>query len=473
MSGLKRLLRLALESFERYDEVDALERLLKAWRKKKAGRLAELAEQLSPVTPPGAEPRELVAILQTLLDSMRGLDGHAVEPREGLADPRSTPALLALVGTPLAREEKVLDLLCETFFMSGDPRALEPLRALLESLPHGSRKADWRGFELMNLPAQEVPTLDAEVSAFCDALEQGISRRVPLRDALLARLGARLDDDDARLVLADSLLEQGDSLGELIALQCQPEPDTYRVQELLRQHEVRWARWPGKVRVERGLPAAVTLRAASGWYLAPPGALWRAVREIDWNWTGDEAHAAWLAHPNLGGVTVLRQVSSAMAHRLGRYPLPVRRLGLGGLFESGPERLFNSLAALPHLVQVELFTFQSLAVQRCVESPLAGRLERFEMVYPGVGSLVANPRAEVPVEASLVNAQYGPELEAALRAAVRFGTRALRLHTAKGLGPDVLRGLERAAAGYARVEWARELDDARVPKKEPPRWRPP
>jgi hypothetical protein len=38
-------------------------------------------------------------------------------------------------------------------------------------------------------------------------------------------------------------------------------------------------------------------------------------------------------------------------------------------------------------------------------------------------------------------------------AAARFGNRGLRLRLRPGLGADVLRQVERAASGYARVEW--------------------
>lgn len=61
--------------------------------------------------------------------------------------------------------------------------------------------------------------------------------------ALLSAIYADPDDDGARLVYSDLLLERGDPRGEFIALQCKKQPapqDEERIRELLKEHESAW-----------------------------------------------------------------------------------------------------------------------------------------------------------------------------------------------------------------------------------------
>ena len=72
------------------------------------------------------------------------------------------------------------------------------------------------------------------------------SPRAEEHEPLLASIYARPDDDTARLVYADWLLERGDVRGELITLQVQEaqgqrsEPGSKRIRALLRAHEAEW-----------------------------------------------------------------------------------------------------------------------------------------------------------------------------------------------------------------------------------------
>lgn len=62
-------------------------------------------------------------------------------------------------------------------------------------------------------------------------------------EGLLADVLARPDDDEARLVLADALMERGDPRGELIALQCakvETDDGRDRAEALLAEHVDRW-----------------------------------------------------------------------------------------------------------------------------------------------------------------------------------------------------------------------------------------
>jgi uncharacterized protein (TIGR02996 family) len=466
------LLRCALESFERYEEEAALQRLLEAWRESRAERLALLAERLSAMDAQRPVPhvglRGLPRKLDLLVEHVRDRSAHDVrqELRELLEwppDPRLTHGLLRLPARDLPAD--VLLPLCALLEHVKDPRALGPLRTRHASLPPGGWAAHRLGIAIGHIAGQPVSELGAEALPLCQALEEAIHRReealtrsAPLWESLLEHVLSHPDDDGARLVLADHLLDQGDTLGELISLQCQP--DAARAGLVLGPHQERWEALlgfgvvPGGAHLERGFPHAVRMRLETGQHLPPPTWPWRTVREIDWSGTGDESEADWLAHPHLGGATVLRQVPASLARQLGRHPLPVRRLGLRVEHERDSEEVFTSLAALPRLVWLEVSCAQAGVVRRCVESPLAGRLERLELSYHGGMSLKVVPKAQVPVEATLEHPDSARALMDALLAATRFGTRVIRIRVPRKLHPRNERRLRRAMALYTRVEWS-------------------
>ncbi|MCP3143596.1 TIGR02996 domain-containing protein [Pyxidicoccus xibeiensis] len=481
-----RHLRLALETFERHEEEAALGWLLEAWRQVRAERIAVLAERVTtrfnPSSPrPGLfdRPSELESLVKFADRSSpqqlgRRLGGRALRK----ADPRFTPALLSLAARPEARDGAVFHPLCELLIRVNDPRSLEPLRALHASLPPDSPYARRLG-EANTLIAQApAPSLEADASALCDALEEALARReevtarsTPLREEFLARIAANPDDDEARLVLADHLLEHGDPLGEFIMLQCQPQPDAERVARLLRLHGAKWEKqlspWAarGHTRFERGLPVAAQLRVSTLGCPPPPGPFWGTVRELDFDWTGgSEELVDWLAHPHLRGVTVLRRVNGAIAYRLGRHPLPLRRIemqgsppGMVNLKTGRPVEdvdVFAPLSALPHLAWVEVRSAWARDVRWCA-SALGERLERFEANHEDceTWSLTVTRSDAVPVEATLLNGGHREEMAEAIRAAAGFSIRGLRIRTQLRLTPDTLRMLEEASSGYMHVEW--------------------
>ncbi|WP_164020849.1 TIGR02996 domain-containing protein [Pyxidicoccus trucidator] len=473
--SLAEFLERAVAAFEHYEDEEALQQLLEAWRESRAERLARLIERLSVLLPtwlaPLTGPVDLPLLVEDLLVLARGryprlLSTQLIDHEKWPADPRLTPVLLALAPMPDAQREGVFRRLCDLLCHVRDPRSLGPLRALHATLPPASRYADRLDVAIQRIAMQQVSTPGAETSTLCDALEKALTRReeatarsAPLRESLLARVAANPDDDGPRLVLADHLLEQGDPLGEFITLQCMPQPDEVRVARLLEVHRNRWAAPLGpcavleSVRFERGFPVAVQVGAPPSWHLPPPGPFWSTVREIAWAWLGREARADWLAHPHLRRVTVLRQVNAEVARRLGLHPLAVRRLELRGqLTRDGPD-VFTGLAALPHLSWVEVQEAEPQDVHLCASSPLARRLERFEASSPGAWSLAVVPAAEVPVEATLEHEAHCAALAEALRAAAGFGARALRLHSRRRLKARHRSLLEAATAGYARVEW--------------------
>ncbi len=478
MSGfLTGLLRRALESLERREDEKALLRLLEAWRGVRSERLALLVERFTALGD-GPTPAGSVLDLVDLRETLKEKPGKLVSPGnvsaelsgflQWPADPRFTPVLLDIAALPVAGQQAIFLPLCELFLKQKDPRTHRPLRELSARLPSDSPYGERLDSLLDSIEGLKAPGLGQEASALCDALEEALTwreeslaRSAPLREELLAHVAAHPEDDDARQVLADHLLAQGDPLGELMTLQCQPQPDEARIAALLELHGAKWEAllglgvWRGKVRFERGLPVAVTMRRLPhGQLLPPPGLFWCAVREIDWSWHGGRPEADWLTHPRLRGVTVLRNVHALLASWLGTHPLPVRRLVMGGGVSRDAPRVFHELASLPHLTRLEVLLAGPEDVRLYSSSPLARRLEHFAASRPEAWSLEVSSSVEVPVEATVVGEAGCEGLAGVLRAAEGFSTRVLRIQSRHPLGAGDRRLLEEAASAYTRVEWA-------------------
>ncbi len=480
------LLGRAAVAFEQREEEDALLRLLEAWRETRSERLAALVEQLSAritarLPPLPCNPWSSIMDLHRPGDLARMLDdfraivsrGHLDDTSNRLrgwrrwpADPRLIPAVVASSRLPIAQAPGVLHALHDLLVHLRDAQCLQALRELHADLPPEHPYVE----ELRQTLTRVGFPLEPEELTRCDALEEAIhereateARSAATREALLARVHSNPDDDGARMVLADHLLELGDPRGELIMLQCTPAYDEARLNELLGKHRARWegplgpAVALGSVRFERGFPEAVRMAADSPHRLpSPPGPEWSTVRDIDWSWMHLPEAADWLTHPHLRGVTRLRRVSSTLAQRLGANSLPVRRLELGSLATTAkaPD-VFASLSALPHLTWVQVQDALPVDVALCADSPLGSSLERFEASMSGAWSLVATPSKKVSVEATLVSELHVDALAAAIRGAAGFGTRALRIRTRRRLDTSDANQLKEAAAAYARIDWAR------------------
>jgi uncharacterized protein (TIGR02996 family) len=475
------LLRHAKADFHQRDEKKSLQGLLEVWRETRSERIAALAQKLSdrllalppvpsvnrsrqhdPIDLPGMLGRLMEAVKAGRMDTLRQqLAAFGKVP----ADPRLTPSLMAIARLPLAGQHEVLHQLRRLFLSQRDPRALESLRVLLAGLDTGDHYV--RQFKnIIELTTrQKLPPLDEESRVLAEALEEAINERAsaearsaPIREALLARVYAQPDDDGARLVLADHLLEQGEPLGEFIMLQCSPRPDEVQVRALLERYGGVWETalgpliHPGYTLFRRGFPASVLMNfGPQPW--PPPGPAWGTVEEISWHWTSSPLAAAWLENPHLHGVKRMRGMQAAIGRCLGAYPLALRRLELQGGVYREPDT-FTALSALPHLSWVDITEADPRDVGLCALSPLARRLERFTASAAGAWELVATPSEEVPVTAALSNWKHLGELAEAIRAAVRFGNRALRLRSSPEFDRAALRPLEEAGAAYGHIEWA-------------------
>jgi uncharacterized protein (TIGR02996 family) len=482
---LQELLRRAGEAFGRHSETEALEHLLEAWRHQRDAQLAALVERLSQRLTRGLSPLECepgsstmrecrVLDLPRLLVSVRegaerGFGGSVRRSLLGLqqwpADPRFTPVLLAIARMSIASDVGVPEVLFALLEQVGDPRALEPLRELRRGLASGVARAARLDAILQRIP-HPGPPLEAKAARLCEALEEALTEReeaearsAPVREALLARVYEDPDDVAARMVLADHLLEQGDPLGELITQQCQPQPDAARVEPLLKAHRARWEAplgpfvVRGGTRFERGFPVAVQLDMWWRELLPEPGPSWSTVREIDWATAMFPDVPAWLAHPHLRHVTVLRRLDAELARGLGARGLSLRVLGLRGPVSKKCPDLFSRLAGLTHLKFVRVEDADPRDVALCAKSPLVSRLERFEAEYEGGWALTVRPEQPVPFRATLEHADSASALAEALQGAMGFGAGTLALRVEHGTAVS-RRLLEAAAKGYARVEWS-------------------
>ncbi|NMO18077.1 TIGR02996 domain-containing protein [Pyxidicoccus fallax] len=483
---LSELLARAAEAFEQYEELEVLQRLLNAWRQQREPRVAALVERLSkrlsehlrPQWGPSDaafmrehHPRDLPRLLPRVLEladqghwnvMAHHLDVLAVWP----ADPRLTPVLVEIARRPKAIEREVFASLCKALTASVDPRALEPLRACLKTLPSDSRQAQWLRGAMEAIARWVPPPMDAETAARCEALEQALAAREaaearssPTREALLERVYADPGDVSARLVLADHLLEQGVPRGQLIMLQCSPGSDKARVERLLETHAPRWVTElgpqvaPGHTRFERGFPFAVRLRHDWREALPEPGPAWRTVREVNLSEVSFPNAAEWLSHPNLGGVTVLKRVTPALARELVNLGLGVRQLGLRGPVSEVAPELFGELLRLPLLTRLFIRYADPEDVRLCAASGLVSRLERFDARAPAEWALVVKPGQEVPVRATLLGGHDAEQLSRVLAAAAAFGTRGLLVRGMARAREREQRLLRAAVGAYARVEW--------------------
>ena len=191
-------------------------------------------------------------------------------------------------------------------------------------------------------------------------------RRPASEAALLAAVYEDPDDDGARLVYADALLEVGDARGELIVLQCdraeKGSPPTAREQELLRMNGRAWtgalAPALSDVTYERGFLTACT------WALKRLGydddavvgnPIWQTVEALTiaprtYFFADLVAHPALRRLQKLAGIDAAtfasiqpRDASRALEHVTLTGPLP-----------NDLEKLVRALARYPHLRQLDV-----------------------------------------------------------------------------------------------------------------------
>ncbi|MFP2924016.1 TIGR02996 domain-containing protein [Pyxidicoccus sp. 3LG] len=484
---MNELLGRAEEAFSRHAEEEALQHLLEAWRSSRAEHIAALVERLSKRLTAGLSPLDcepgsfimlerrplnLTRLLASVLEGAdRGFPGALRQSLRAFkswpADPRFTPVLLAITRMPVASDLGVPDVLYELIDAVGDPRAVDPLLELRAGLVPGTDAVRRLDTVVQHLDPARFPPLDAEASRRCEELEDALSTReasearsASTREALLARVYADPEDIPARMVLADHLMEHGDPLGEFITLQCAPQVDAARIEQLLEANRSRWVDpfgpsvlgGKGSVHFARGLPAIVRMNTWGRELLIEPGPCWQTVRDIDWAHGVFRDVAEWLAHPHLRNVRGLWNMDAEMALGLGSRPLAVRSLSLLGPVSERAPKLFVRLSELPSLERLRVQNASPDDVRLCAGSRLASRLVDFEAEWEGAWALRVKPRHDLPVLATLETEEGAEPLSRAIRGAAGFGTRALRIQVMRGTWRS-RKQLEEAVFGYTKVEW--------------------
>lgn len=257
----------ALAYIENGDGALALDALLAAWRSCRCPELAAVVEELGraagrPFSGPSGikgwhsawidrarvqDPLDLTALLDALVERAEPRHTSIVssclsELSWASDDPRATGVLLRLleVRGGSSSWNKVHTRLFALLEATSDPRAIAGLAPAIErssqaspewspSMQASLARAKKVKAKLCNLFSDGVPTLPPEAAVACAAISMRAKqpleiappapRKVADGQALLEAIWRDPEDDAARQVYADWLMEKGDVRGELIALQ--------------------------------------------------------------------------------------------------------------------------------------------------------------------------------------------------------------------------------------------------------------
>jgi uncharacterized protein (TIGR02996 family) len=265
-----------LSGLELLPPAQALPRALACWQRTPWPIIAELVERLAAQVPSAPLPREpfhsewmkraatqdpleLDGLLGTLMRSwtFAKLSARVTALDAWPEDPRIAPQLLEILGKAAwnyTDHIRLQPLFVSLIGRSSDERVLERLREL-QARPVA------RMGGLRTALGQVLPRLITRLEAHLRQrrpLEPGdeeIARRIverlrpaprtghASREQLLQRIRENPDDDDARAVWVDLLLEEGDPRGELVSLERKPDPtekETARMGGLVRKHGREW-----------------------------------------------------------------------------------------------------------------------------------------------------------------------------------------------------------------------------------------
>jgi uncharacterized protein (TIGR02996 family) len=401
------------------DHARALGLALARWRKTHAPALAELIERLSARLPKKAPAITTTDLSQASIDDVRRL----IEDCAALAaDPRVAATYTGMLVQPpftsLGSRVVWTPLLTQLGDVHADPRTLQKLKPLADDYTRVFGKTKMgeqmqRGVRrLVDKLQKQFPAVadDEEARALLALLPATPTSPAPARAGddrgaeLLAAIYAHPDDDDARLVYADWLLEQNDPRGEFINLQFRRHrgetltpADEKREAQLLKKHLKEWLGPLHPVTANdrhfaRGFLERCTFvprGAATGQALDHPA--WATVREltISTQGTGDSGEGIVL-QPVMRRLRSLRNCNGPLLQALLRHPdCGIEELhigyfgGPGAHGDEGRKPLWELLLAGQGLLQLrrlcvgEWTYLQPEQYIALLHSPLGGRLEKF------------------------------------------------------------------------------------------------
>ena len=320
----------ACEAGERGDAAEAIARLVDAWRL--VPDRYGLAEAIEAIGPPrgegpgdpggrggrgrqgrvarGRRSRDDAALRGQLLATVHeGNVGTRMRALAAHRDPRTASAIAEELLVANQVTLRALDRwtpLTDALLACGDPRVAARAGGIVAcwaqpGYRHADKLISARDKRLRKLTDRMAARFPAEVLAQLDALagerarlaelvaqltapEPTAARDAATEQALLAAVYANPADDAPRAVYADWLLERGDRLGELIALELQPDHDRSRVYAL---HRVYGDRIVGRLapyiegwNTERGFVATCVVRPGE---VPPADPAWATIRQVQ-NW---------------------------------------------------------------------------------------------------------------------------------------------------------------------------------------------
>jgi uncharacterized protein (TIGR02996 family) len=258
------------------------------------------------------EAHDLLDFPRLMAAARCGAQGDVARQVKALAaweHPAMAGGLLALLEAPPyagVKSRPMLEVVHSALEGTADARLVAPARALAKrylrivNSSTGARVIADLERVAAAVEARELPALDANEEAVRAAIEARLpaEHRVVRRDegaaaalveTLLARVYADPDDDGARLVLADALLERGDEYGELIQLQVARSRGELTEEQAAREAALttaeRLAAWAhplssaGRCAFERGFPATISLYRSVARAVGAPG--WATVRRVE------------------------------------------------------------------------------------------------------------------------------------------------------------------------------------------------
>lgn len=361
MSALDR----ADQALAKSDWPAALAELLDAWRVSRAVRLAEVIDRVSEriaaergpiegktVTARSAawlaiakeqDPADLARLLvtpwpgkwQDWVPLVDALNAYPADPRFALPFARLVEATPFDSWKSMGLYHSFLRLVTT----AGDVRALPILEADLAKEKHrywNQRVKHAVVAAVTNLRAATPAVFSADDEARLAAIEARFATATQTKKSatkneaeFLAAIRANPDDDAARAVYADFLIEQGDPRGELISLQLNPSPNAAaqkRIAALCRKHEKAWSgaldklTAKGSRRFTRGFLSGGHLRnlsykaAERAQQLAHPE--WALFETLRLGYQGDEATREIFARPWAKNLRELWDFSAGAAKEL-------------------------------------------------------------------------------------------------------------------------------------------------------------
>ncbi len=387
----------------------AIDFLVGEWAKVRSNALADLVDALDArvaaqpfngsaatwvSTAKTAKPHDRGPLLRAIQGRTTADTVKMLKTAAAWKDPRLTHAihdLLASLPWAGARSRATWRQVFDVLADHADPRWIAIAPTLPPTWKVGRPLQLWLTRQL-DLATRDLQVVTVAEEAKLTAFARELASSAPKQDkrsgaALLASVYQDPDDDSARLVYADWLMEQGDPRGEFIALQFKADPDAKRrANALLREHKKAWLGplahvLRGEVEFRRGFAAQGIATFRNERDVAQWGSLveWATLEEISYSHTivrDDQQEWSHFIGPAMKSVRVAH--CPTIAHLLAaNTPWRIRTLALA---RAADIAAVTSSPLFPELTTLELRDWRAtpdwLATTKCPPHVVIGH--RFE-----------------------------------------------------------------------------------------------